>query len=287
MLCLLVVIFGTITVLTGFESVWQIADLASQGRLLYVAVFGLSALILGFFRSWKFATISLIFLLINFVPVWKAYWTPSHAIKTSGLSIRVLELNTWAENNDNCTASLNLINKDDPDVIGMVEVTHYWAQQMMERLPSYPYRVVEEANGGIALFSKYPLINPKTLSTENIKRPRLKADIVFHGQTIYVEVAHVVTPHQGRFKLRNSEFRQIAEETRSMHGTVILLGDLNCSPWSNNFVRLLSQGNLSDSEAGFTPQSTWSERFFFPLFPIDHILTSHNVITSVDGPPKK
>jgi endonuclease/exonuclease/phosphatase (EEP) superfamily protein YafD len=74
----------------------------------------------------------------------------------------------------------------------------------------------------------------------------------------------------------------------------ILIGDLNCGPWSPAFSNLLS-GGLHDSEQGFGPQPSWPARTgrvvenipIPPLIPIDHVLVSDDicVVQRQTGPP--
>jgi endonuclease/exonuclease/phosphatase (EEP) superfamily protein YafD len=63
---------------------------------------------------------------------------------------------------------------------------------------------------------------------------------------------------------------------------MIILGDLNASPWSHPFGRLLREGGLVDSTRGFGVQPTWRTHFgpvsgmlTWPVqIPIDHCLHS-------------
>ncbi len=71
---------------------------------------------------------------------------------------------------------------------------------------------------------------------------------------------------------------------RAMPSPKLLIGDLNCGPWSPAFAHLLASG-LRDSEQGFGPQPSWPARkgrvienlSILPLVPIDHVLTSDDV----------
>lgn len=51
---------------------------------------------------------------------------------------------------------------------------------------------------------------------------------------------------------------------------MVLLGDLNCTPFSPWFGRLLRDGQLRDTGKGFGLPSTWSRHGIG--LPIDHIL---------------
>ena len=58
----------------------------------------------------------------------------------------------------------------------------------------------------------------------------------------------------------------------------ILLGDLNTTPWSHHFRRLLKQTRLLDSLRGHGVQGSWPSFLPAPLrIPIDHVLHSPEV----------
>jgi endonuclease/exonuclease/phosphatase (EEP) superfamily protein YafD len=68
---------------------------------------------------------------------------------------------------------------------------------------------------------------------------------------------------------------------------VIVIGDLNATPWSYAFSRLLRDADLIDSTRGFGVQPTWRTRYgpvggmpAWPLqIPIDHCLHSAGLAT--------
>jgi endonuclease/exonuclease/phosphatase (EEP) superfamily protein YafD len=99
-----------------------------------------------------------------------------------------------------------------------------------------------------------------------------------NGETILVELVHLMTPHQGKFDARKQEFSQLALEVQG-NGSRIVFGDFNCAPWTNKFRRLLVSGDLIDSERGHGFQPTWPANFAPPIIPVDHILTSKNIRT--------
>lgn len=57
----------------------------------------------------------------------------------------------------------------------------------------------------------------------------------------------------------------------------VVMGDLNATPWSPVFRRLLDRGRLHSSLDGFGIQPTWPVGNPLLLIPIDHALLSHSV----------
>jgi endonuclease/exonuclease/phosphatase (EEP) superfamily protein YafD len=74
--------------------------------------------------------------------------------------------------------------------------------------------------------------------------------------------------------LRNRQLTEIGNFLADSAGPVILVGDLNTTPWSPAFKDLLQATGLQNSMKGFGIQPTWPTTI--PLFwiPLDHLLHS-------------
>src|SRR5207237_1142567 len=156
------------------------------------------------------------------------------------------------------------------------EFTDDWIKPLKEGLPDYPYSIIEKRTGGIALFSRVPLIDSMVLFSGKKQRPRIETHVNLDGRRTTVIFAHPFAI--GRLEMRNAELREIAAEARGTSEPVILFGDLNCSPWSYYFAKLVRDSRLQDTERGFGVQPTWSTHFLLPVIPIDHCLTSDQFV---------
>ena len=58
---------------------------------------------------------------------------------------------------------------------------------------------------------------------------------------------------------------------------MIVIGDLNLTPWSPRFRALLDDGGLGDSRVGFGHHATWPVWFPLLLIPIDHVLADPEI----------
>lgn len=106
-----------------------------------------------------------------------------------------------------------------------------------------------------------------------ISRPRIAAQLDFKGQPIDVVFVHTVTPLKSR-SLRNGELSVIAREAKAFKNPGIVFGDMNVTPWSASFDKLLENGGLKDSERGFGFMPTWNAKMLVSLLTIDHLLTT-------------
>jgi endonuclease/exonuclease/phosphatase (EEP) superfamily protein YafD len=76
---------------------------------------------------------------------------------------------------------------------------------------------------------------------------------------------------------RNNQLAQLPGWVHRATSPLLLLGDLNVSPWSSHFRRLLRESGLRDSSQGRGVLPTWPT--FSPLLriPIDHCLYSQGI----------
>jgi endonuclease/exonuclease/phosphatase (EEP) superfamily protein YafD len=83
------------------------------------------------------------------------------------------------------------------------------------------------------------------------------------------------TPRSGhRFDERNEQYVKAAALAAASDIPVVILGDLNGTPFSPWFGRLLRDGGLKDTGKGFGLPATWRGNGIG--LPIDHILVSRS-----------
>lgn len=279
-------------------------ELSSHFRLVYFLVLLGCCVVLATMRRWKGLAFTSVFLVMNVIPIAVLYFeggpqavaqqstvphtqqsdmagtntAQSNAASTGTRELKVVQINVWAPKNKHYQDAIKVIRKHDPDVVGIVEVTRDWKKNLAKELKDYPYFAVEERFGGLAIYSRYPLEGTEVLSSGNIERPRIRTTLKLPDQKVTLILAHVARPKKN-YTIRNLDFKAVTAEAASAPRPMILFGDLNCSPWSASFQKLLSQGKLRDSENGFGLQPTWSPRGWVPFVPIDHFLTSLDVKT--------
>jgi len=140
--------------------------------------------------------------------------------------------------------------------------------------PRYPFRVEhpQEDNFGIALFSRFPIDNPqlRPLAVPGLKM--ITGEFTLGSTPIAMAVAHPVPP-AGRSlsALRNRQLVRLAEILREFEDReVILLGDLNTSPWSPSYYRLEASAGLRNGARGFGLFPTWPPGLPPLMIPLDH-----------------
>ncbi len=262
----------------------SILELLSHFRLVYCLAFVPFILFLLFARRWRLFLIGLMVFSINLIPAVSLFFPQKNSTVAGEIAghVRVLQINLWGDRNHDTRNThakvLSLIRRTSPDVIGFSEITPAWEQFFKVNLPDYKSQIVENRFGGIALFSRLETEALELCYFGNMHRPRIKGVLICNAVKIRFMLAHPLIPSIGSTS-RNDEFTLWAQEAKSGDGPFFLFGDLNCSPWSPYFGKLLQEGDLQDSEQGFGPQPTWNAFLLLPFVPIDHCLTNSRIRT--------
>ena len=172
--------------------------------------------------------------------------------------------------NGNTKKVLGAIQTADPDLLLLEEVTPEWAAELS--ILNYPYRVTKSQEGGfgILLLSKHPLSHTNVVFVGTAGVPTLVADVHLPQGEISVIGTHPVPPINSEFsKHRNNQLAALPGLVLEQKRPVLLMGDLNVSPWSAHFGRLLKESGLKNSMKGFGFQPSWPSRNRFLRIPLE------------------
>lgn len=161
-----------------------------------------------------------------------------------------------------------------PDILVLEEVDDRWVALLSEGLKAYAHSTAmpRDDNFGIAVYSKYPMRGEVRYFGES-EVPSVVAEIDTPQGTFTLIGTHALPPASAEnTRLRDEHLSHIPETVRAAKSPVLLLGDLNATPWCSSFRQLVRESGLRDSSRGRGVQPTWPS--FMPLLwiPIDHCL---------------
>ena len=261
---------------TGFLGELNILfEIFSHTRIILSFVLLVLSTLLFLLRRKVATFVSAGFLFLNLLLILPYYAPMEKSTLSDSTKLSILQINVQGGLNTDYKKTMDLVKTEKPHIVALTEITSGWSNYLDRALKDYPYRTVEPRLGGVAVYSKIPLIDSEVRYTGKIKRPRIVSKVKLDGKETQLIFAHPVIPiiHKN---LRNEELEIIGNEARNHEGPVIVFGDLNTTPWSCYFKKLLKDGGLSDSQMGFGIQPSWSVRWTWPLFPIDHLLVSNH-----------
>ena len=172
------------------------------------------------------------------------------------------------------------IEEIDPDFLVLEEISEEWIEKLQNLRQSHPYNIIHtrEDNFGIGLFSKHPLQEKGIVYIGNAFVPSVIATVEVQGQMLTIFGTHPPPPGSPQSTAwRDDQLASIPEYLKAYPGPLLLLGDLNISPWSCHFPRLLEKTGLRDSAQGRGFSPTWPAGLPFLWIPIDHCFYSTGI----------
>ncbi|MFF3554350.1 endonuclease/exonuclease/phosphatase family protein [Streptomyces tsukubensis] len=202
------------------------------------------------------------------------------ADKPSGKAVAKLEvLTSNVEFGNGTEGLLELIEKEQPDLVFVTECAEACSQGLATRIPlsDYPHRNVVEGKlaFGSAILSKYPLKKGAGIES-TLAMPGSVATIA--GQEVQVQLAHPLPPVPSGMDDWHRELGRMKKYAAGVKDVpTIFAGDFNAGQDHAAFRRILDAGKLRSAAAlgGASRTPSWPTMVGRPLgTQIDHVLIS-------------
>jgi endonuclease/exonuclease/phosphatase (EEP) superfamily protein YafD len=208
----------------------------------------------------------------------------ARAVKTPALAgptpaIRLASINVFYRNRQ-FQRVIDFIARERPDAVVLVEISHKWEEALgaLDKEYAHRYTARGEKGKGIMLLSRWPVLAAGMLPDYPDEQSALAAIVQIRGERVQLLGVHATWPISRRHSRRRSrQLRFLAAYARAQTGPLVLVGDLNISPFSPHFQTFLAAGGLKSAAQGYGWQPTWPT-FLPPAgIQIDHALTSAGV----------
>ncbi len=255
-------------------------EIASNLRIQYLLLLAPAAVLAIVWGRRKLAALAGAAALVNLAYIGAlaldAGPTPAHAAAPVH---RALLLNAYYRSRSPAGV-IRLIYEKKPDVVVLVEVTPGLADALRGLADEYPYREAfpRPDAGGLAILSRQPLESVHRYPFGSWKRAVLVARTRIGDRMVTVVGLHPYSSRGlERSRIRGIQFRAVARWLAGRDEPVLLLGDLNITPWSPLFADFLHASGLHDARRGFGALPTYP--VWFPPFwlPLDHCLVSREL----------
>jgi len=281
-------VLGTcVFTITGFYGghTW-LADLTSHFRIQYLTLQFSGLVYLVFLsrrpklvKGFEIILVGLC-MVLNLQLMLPYYMTPrpDTSLAFAG-KIKILHVNVLKVNRQSALV-IDQIKKYDPDILALAEYSEWWQDALKASgvLKAYPHYHVE-AWGDNGFYSKKPFKNFKTSWANKKLDATLSVDLNIGNRPVTLVVAHPRPPASPTWLKRQTiQIDQWTQDFKKMHPDMIVVGDLNMTPWSYNFQRLIRQTGLRDSQLGFGLQPSWPMTLPLIAIPIDHVLVSPDFV---------
>jgi endonuclease/exonuclease/phosphatase (EEP) superfamily protein YafD len=256
---------------------WWPFELLSHFRVQYIWLLTPLTVGLLFCKRYFVASITGCCLIWNLALVAPDYVGSPAAVDGSA-QLRLMSANVRTSNR-NYERFLEAVRAADPDVLLVMEIDDGWLQALEAVRNHYPHvtSAPRPDNFGIGLLSKLPVEAQEIEYVGSAGVPSVQARLKVGDGTVRVVGTHPLPPIGKNSTLRNEQLSATADWVTAMDGPVILAGDLNITPWSPFFRRLLDRSGMRDSRRGFGVQATWPSSLGPAGIPLDHVLVSDGV----------
>jgi endonuclease/exonuclease/phosphatase (EEP) superfamily protein YafD len=221
--------------------------------------------------------------------LWPGRATALDSAICPGPTLEVISVNLQFRNSDT-EPLFDWLRKSTPDLVAAQEVSPFWAAAFARGLPELAKGASRPRTDayGIALLGTRPFEFVEALDLAGDGRPSLHGRVLVGDSALEVLAMHArwpITP--SLHASRNAALDAAAVRARAAAGPVVMIGDLNLTPHSPDFARLLERSGLRDAAAGRIWQPTWMAGFWPLALRIDHVLVSPGIcVESVEvGPP--
>jgi len=261
---------------------WWIFELFSHFRVQYFVVLAGCGIIFLARKKHLEVVLAIVFALVNFTIVGNhqdGISAQASIAAGEGRTIRALLVNV-NQGNQAHEKLHRFVSFANPDLIVLIEVNRDWMSSLRPLLEHYPYNTSEpNGTGGIALLSRIPFDEASIEIIGKVGLPSVIARFTIDGQKLTLIGTHPFPPtSRTRAKYRNRQLAELARFISEQEEPIILLGDMNGTPWSPFFKDFLLSSGLRDSREGFRLQPTWPTWFPPAWIPIDHALVSSSVV---------
>lgn len=255
-------------------SPWPL-ELATHFRVQYAAGFALLALVAALARRWMPAALLVAGTLANLAVV-APLPAPGAVADAATPRLRVVFANVLRVNRA-YEAGVDVLRAADAGVVVAAEVDDAWWDALRAGLPEHRYAIADPRDDdfGLGMLSRLPLGRADVVALDGLAMPTIVADVPLGDGAVRLVATHTMPPvGVDAFRARNAHFAALAREARATSQPTLVLGDLNVTPWSPWFGRLLRDGGLRDSRVGFGLQPSWPAQLWPLRIPIDHALAS-------------
>lgn len=279
----------TATVIAFFGAKWWPLDLFANFRLQYVVCLLMALVVLLVGKKWLGAGVAGVFALVNLVDIVPAFIGPRGPAASSSRSLTILLANVLTSNKE-YERVRQLVRSEAPDIVVLLEVSETWLNELSSLEENYPHVVSSPRsdNFGIAMLSRIPFEESELVEIGEAGLPTAVARIRFGDASVTVIATHPLPPtRRASAHYRNQQIKELADYVHAVGKPIIVMGDLNTTPYSPHFKRLLRESGLRDSRCGRGIQGTWQAHLPpFLRIPLDHVLHSPeiNVLDRKLGP---
>jgi endonuclease/exonuclease/phosphatase (EEP) superfamily protein YafD len=271
---------GLLSVAGFFGTYHTYLDWTAHFKPHYLVVSLLGCLAATSLQLWPWALGALVAFALNLIVIVPWYVPPPSPSPTASVPLKVLCANVQYTNT-HYAAFLALIRAEQPHVVIAQEANEAWLAHLTGLHAQFPYAITLPRRGGsgLAFYSRLPLARYDMLALGQQQRPGLLAHLTLGDRSLALCTVHPRAPLRNYgMGPRNEQLWAVAAILQTVPPPKLLIGDLNTSPWSPAYRRVVRATGLRDGRQGFGLLPTWPAYLPWVAIPIDHCLVSPEIM---------
>ena len=268
------------SIATAFDQLHRVLELFSHFRLQYLSASTLLFVCLAALQRRRMAALMLAVTLINAAYVAPWFWPRAGAGDAASLTL--LHANILVDNDD-VSPLLASIEREQPDVIFVQELSRRHLPLLETLATTYPHSITEPRDHpfGLGAWSKHPFLAADVIATPPRENPSLRIVVDYDGDPVTIFSTHPVPPvGAGFYYERNTQLAYVADLVRATRGSTIVIGDLNITPWATHYREFEAVSGLVNAQRGHGIKPSWPLFLPIAMIPIDHALVSGDLVAN-------
>ena len=254
-------------------------DLFSHFQVQYLLLASVALVWFSVRRMWRAAAVGIVLIICTTFRI-SPLWLDSGSRSDTTANLRLMSANVLVGNRE-YDRVLQLVRMEKPDVVVFQEVSPEWATELSQLSDEYPFAktVPRKDAFGMSVYSRHPMKRLEVRLVDQV--PWLELEIEVEGQTTRILGAHTLPPVFHKYwSVRNRQLDYVvrtANRAAEDGVPLVVMGDLNCTPWSPHLRDTISRSGLTSARLGFGLKTSWPVAKPALWIPIDHILMSPEV----------
>ncbi|MGH8874101.1 MAG: endonuclease/exonuclease/phosphatase family protein [Acidimicrobiia bacterium] len=278
-----IVLFAVLLALatvTGFAGgFWWVLDVVANFRVQYLVALTLLGLVLLVGRRWRWGLVATAGAAVNLAVILPLYLAPPASAPPGTPVLRVVSFNLFAAN-ERYQDLIGFLRVVDADVVLLHEASLPWEEALTEADLDYSItrsRREQLIFGTLVLAPGGAQVSSFGFAAEEPRAVEVTTELA--GEVIRILGVHPLAPTtEPRAAFRDAQLANASQWAASQNVPAAVVGDLNATPWSYPFRRMLADGGLRDSQQGFGLQASFPVSPAWARVPIDHLLHTPDVI---------
>lgn len=260
-------------------------DLLTHFRFQYLVVLSVVAFLLVYLKHRRLAALYLVAITVNLLTILPMYWPTFVHVDPDKPQLKLMHFNVHTGNKD-YDGMAKYISETKCDVV-LIQELHPRMDERLRQMTDYHMvtSLPRHDSFGVGMLVRNDVSDLTVdqfectdITEGRAKVPAILAHLTWQDKPIALMSLHTLPPYKPSYaKAHDTQLLEATNWVNRQHEPVILLGDLNATPWSSGMRQIFIRTTLRNSQQGFGVQASWpADGGIIGKIPIDHCLVSED-----------